>query len=350
MSLFINASKTAISLGLFLAILVFGSFSYAQESTAKRFGIVLHGGAGTILKKNMSEEKEKAYQDKLEEALSVGHAILKDGGSSLDAVEATIKVLEDSPLFNAGKGAVFTNDASHELDASIMDGKTLQAGAVANVRHIKNPIHLARLVMEKSPHVLLISDGAETFAREHDVEWVTQDYFFTERRWQQLMKRKAEEDTTGEKPNLEEGGTNHKENGHGTVGVAALDQAGNLAAGTSTGGMTNKAYGRVGDSPIIGAGTYANNQTCAISATGDGEYFIRLQVAHDIHALMAYHGNSLEEAANLVIKEKLEKLGGEGGIVAIDKNGNIAMVFNSEGMYRGYVREDGKKVIQIYKD
>jgi beta-aspartyl-peptidase (threonine type) len=261
--------------------------------------------------------------------------------------------LEDSPLFNAGKGAVLTSEGTVELDASIMDGKTLKAGAVAAVKHVKNPISLARLVMEKSPHVMMVGDGAEAFAKEHDVELVAQDYFIIERRRQELEKAKeADKKESGPskqtKPEKER--TPPEEKKHGTVGAVALDKAGNLAAGTSTGGMTNKKFGRIGDSPIIGAGTYANNQTCAISATGHGEYFIRSVVAHDISALMEYKGMSLKEAANTVIMNKLGKLGGTGGVIAIDKNGQVAMPFNTPGMYRGYVGADGKVVIEIYKD
>ena len=311
--------------------------------------MVIHGGAGTILKKNMTPELEQAYQSKLKEALQTGYDILKNNGSSLDAVEATINILEDSPLFNAGKGAVFTGDGTHELDASIMDGRTLQAGAVASVKHVKNPITLARLVLEKSPHVMMVGAGAEEFAVQHNLDRVSQYYFYTEKRWKSLQKRKesVEEKTTlvPEKENIK---LADKEKG--TVGAAALDKAGNLAAGTSTGGMTNKMFGRVGDSPIIGAGTYANNQTCAVSGTGHGEYFMRLLVSYDIHALMAYEGKSLKEAANTVIMKKLEELGGTGGIIAIDKDGNIAMPFNTDGMYRGYIRENGETVVKIYKN
>ena len=338
-------------------------FSHAQEGRA--FRLVVHGGAGTILKENMSPELEKAYRDKLSEALLAGHNILKRGGSGLDAIEATIRILEDSPLFNAGKGAVFTNEGVNELDSAIMDGATLKAGAVAGVKRIKNPISLARLVMDKSPHVLMVREGAEAFAKQNGFELIDPKYFYTERRWKELEREKEKEkaeslkkeparETTPAKPsgNATGAGSDAARDDHkfGTVGAVALDRAGNLSAGTSTGGMTNKRFGRVGDAPIIGAGTYANNKTCAVSATGHGEYFIRSVVAYDISALMEYRGLSLKEAANTVVMDKLVKLGGEGGVIAIDKDGNIAMPFNSAGMYRGYVLEDRKVVVEIYKD
>lgn len=301
----------------------------------------------------MTPEMDAAYRAKLTEALQKGYEILKNGGSSLDAVEQTIMILEDSPLFNAGKGAVFTSAGTNELDASIMDGKTLQAGAVAAVKHIKNPIQLARLVMEKTPHVLLVGEGAETFAREQGLELVDQKYFFTAPRWKSLQRvkereKKSREQSQGAQMVLPD---SHKmPDKFGTVGVVALDKAGNLAAGTSTGGMTNKRFGRVGDSPIIGAGTYAKNNTCAVSGTGHGEYFIRLAIAYDISALMEYQKMTVQEAANYVIQEKLTALGGTGGVIAMDKNGNIAMPFNTAGMYRGYMDKDGNPVIKIYKE
>ena len=260
-------------------------------------------------------------------------------------------MLEDSPLFNAGKGAVFTADGKNELDASIMNGKTLAAGAVAGLRHVKNPITLARAVMEKSPHVMMIGDGAEKFATEQKIELVDEKYFWTQERWDALQKILKQEKEKSEKPkgssvNLAETPYNK----FGTVGAVALDKDGNLAAGTSTGGMTNKKYGRVGDAPIIGAGTYANNETCAVSATGWGEFFIRFGVARDICALMEYRAMPVQNAADLVIKQKLQKLGGDGGVIAMDKFGNIAISFNSEGMYRAYIDSTGKPVVEIYKD
>jgi L-asparaginase / beta-aspartyl-peptidase len=321
---------------LLLSFLIFTSdATFSQVSN--KFGIVIHGGAGTILKSNMTLEKETEYVTKLNEALETGYKILNSGGTSLDAVNAAINLMEDSPLFNAGKGAVLTEKGVAELDASIMDGKTLMAGAVAGVKHVKNPINLARVIMEKSSHVLMISNGAEEFGRENNIEMVDTSYFITKERWDQYQKmlKRLEEKKNAEK--------------HGTVGAVALDKNGNLAAGTSTGGMMMKKFGRVGDSPIIGAGTYANNNTCAVSATGTGEYFIRLGVAKDISSLMEYKNYSLQNAADEVIS-KLGKLGGDGGIIAIDKNGNFTMPFNTEGMYRGYYLSDGLPIVKIYKD
>jgi beta-aspartyl-peptidase (threonine type) len=320
---------------------------------AQPFGFAIHGGAGTILKSEMGPELEAAYRAKLQEAVLAGYNMLKSRGSSLDAVETAIRILEDSPLFNAGKGSVMTSAGTFELDASVMDGKTLKAGAVAAVKHIKNPISLARLVMEQSPHVLLAGDGAEAFAREKGIELVPQEYFFTDRRLKELEREKEKEKQKLASPKQTGraiGTGVSDERKYGTVGAVALDREGNLAAGTSTGGKTNKRFGRVGDSPIIGAGNYANNRTCAVSGTGDGEYFIRLLLAYDISALMEYKGMSLQEAARTVVMEKLKQLGGEGGVVAIDKNGNIAMQFNTPGMYRAYVTAEGKAVVEIYKN
>jgi L-asparaginase / beta-aspartyl-peptidase len=324
-----------------------------SRSSNATFGFVIHGGAGTILKSNMTAEAEAAYREKMKEALLAGYNILKNDGSSLDAVEAAIRILEDSPLFNAGKGAVLTSEGTTELDASVMDGKTLSAGAVASLKHIKNPISLARMVMEKSPHVMMVGDGAEAFARQHGVELVSQEYFIIEKRQKDLQKAKEaekKEASPSKQTNPEKKGQAPADQKHGTVGAVALDKSGNLAAGTSTGGMTNKKFGRIGDSPVIGAGTYANNRTCAVSATGHGEYFIRAVVAYDISALMEYKGMSLKDAANFVIMNKLDKLGGTGGVIAIDHEGHIAMPFNTPGMYRGSVGMDGKVVIEIYKD
>lgn len=313
----------------------------------ENFGIVVHGGAGTILKKNLSDSLENAYREKMEEAIKVGHAILKNGGDAMKAVTATINVLEDSPLFNAGKGAVFTHEETNELDASVMDGATLNAGAVAGVTHIKNPIDLAVEVMDNSDHVLLAGKGAEDFAESRGIPLVDPSYFYTERRFNSLQRIKQR--------NAENISANFndpfiKDSKFGTVGCAALDKNGNLAAGTSTGGMTNKRWNRIGDAPIIGAGTYANNATCAVSSTGWGEYFIRAMVAHDISAMMEYKGVSLQEAAREVIQEKVPALGGDGGIVAIDKDGNVAMEFNTAGMYRAHMNANGELIVKIYKD
>ncbi len=292
------------------------------------YGLVIHGGAGTITREKMSPEKEAEYRGKITEALTVGYEILEKGNSSLDAVEAVVRIMEDSPLFNAGKGAVFTNAGTNELDASIMDGSALQAGAVAGVKTVKNPISAARKVMEKTWHVMLSGDGADHFAAEQGLEIVDNNYFYTERRWNALKKAQEEEK-------------------HGTVGCVALDKKGNIAAGTSTGGLTNKRWGRVGDTPIIGAGTYANNETCGVSGTGQGEYFIRGNIAYDVSALMIYRSLTVNDAAGQVI-DKLSGRGGRGGLIAMDKNGNIAMSFNTEGMYRGYRVNGSESVIKIY--
>ncbi len=313
------------------------------EGQKADFALVVHGGAGTILKRNLTNEMEKAYHDALSEALKAGYAILENGGSSLDAIEAAIRLMEDSPLFNAGKGAAFTNTGTIELDASIMDGRDLQAGAVAAVKTVKNPISAARRVMEKSPHVLLMGAGADRFAKEEGLEMVDTAYFFTQRRWDYLQKllqdeNQANQTALSESENAEPA-SNKK---FGTVGAVALDKKGNLAAATSTGGMTNKKWGRVGDSPIIGAGTYADNRTCAVSATGHGEYFMRNVVCYDIAARMRYKQIPLAQAAKEMIMGELKERGGQGGVIAIDQSGNIAMPFNTSGMYRGYVLPDGE--------
>ncbi len=340
------------SLYFLCLFLLAGFMSLAQgKPDYSKITLVIHGGAGTITRQNMTPEKEKAYREKLNEALQVGYDVLKKGGTSMDAVEATIHVMENSPLFNAGKGAVFTNEGKNEMDAAVMDGKTLMAGSVASVTTIKNPITAARAVMEKSEHVMMIGNGAEQFAKLNNVELVDPSYFHTETRYNQLQKIKGEEKTQLD----HDGGTSSNENiftegnKFGTVGAVALDAYGNLAAGTSTGGMTNKRYGRVGDAPIIGSGTYADNKTCAVSATGHGEYFIRSVVAHDIAAMMEYKGYSVKKAAEEVVMKKLVERGGEGGVIALDSKGNISMPFNSAGMYRGYIK-NGKAEVAIYKD
>jgi beta-aspartyl-peptidase (threonine type) len=318
-----------------------------KENKTPNFGIVIHGGAGTILRKNMTPEMEAQYRETLALAIQTGHAILKAGGSSQEAVEKTIHVMEDSPLFNAGKGAVLTADETIELDASFMNGATLDAGAIAGVQTIKHPISAAIAVMEDSPHVMLSGKGAEAFAASQGLELVSPEYFYTERRINALKRVKEKEQQTAFTPQEWEDFKNQK---FGTVGCVALDQAGNLAAGTSTGGMTNKRWNRIGDAPIIGAGTYANNASCAISATGWGEFFIRSVVAHDIAALMEYKNLSIQEAARIVIHEKVAKLGGDGGIVGIDKQGNIAMEMNTAGMYRAHMDAQGNLTVKIYKD
>lgn len=301
--------------------------------------IAIHGGAGTLPRAEMTPDQEATYRAGLAAALDAGYAVLEGGGTSLDAVTIAVRILEDDPLFNAGRGAVLTHEGTVELDASIMDGRTLAAGAIAGVAHIRNPIELARAVMEHSPHVMLIGTGAEEFAHTRNIAFVANDYFKTETRKAQL-RRVLVGDT---RPANELSAL-------GTVGAVARDQAGNLAAATSTGGMTGKRYGRVGDSPIIGAGTYADNGSCAISATGHGEYFIRTAVAHDICARVAYGGATLQEAADAVVMQRLAKLGGEGGIIAVDASGQVVMSFNSEGMFRGARSSGGKREIAIYRD
>ena len=302
--------------------------------------LVIHGGAGVVAK-DVTPQREKAVRATLQRALESGYAQLKAGKPALDAVTAVITVLEDDPLFNAGKGAVFTHDGRNELDAAIMDGSTLRAGSVANVHRVKNPILLARAVMEKSPHVMLVGDGAEEFARSVGVELVDPKYFYTEDRWQQLQDALKKDREKNIAPT--------KAPHHGTVGAVALDAHGHLAVGTSTGGMTDKRYGRVGDSPIIGAGTYAN-ATCAVSATGWGEYYIRANAAHDICARVEYRGEPVAQAAKEVVMDVIPKLGGDGGVIALDAAGNFAMPFNTEGMYRGWVDRDGKIHISIFSD
>jgi len=314
------------------------------------FGFVVHGGAGTIERSRMTPEREKAYREKLSEALLAGFGVLQKGGGCLDAVVAAITLMEDSPLFNAGKGAVFTSAGTNELDASIMDGRTLKAGAVAGLKRVKNPILLARLVMEQSPHVMMTGEGAEVFASQKGVEFVDPKYFHTEERWQQLQRiKEAEKSPQPKRSRVEREASPPSEQKFGTVGAVCLDRAGNLGAGTSTGGMTNKRFGRVGDSPIIGAGTYADNETCAVSCTGDGEYFIRSAVAHDISAMMGYGGRSVEQAAAAAL-EKVGKIGGTGGLIALDRRGNFSMPFNTSGMYRGWIGPDGRPHVLIYKD
>jgi L-asparaginase / beta-aspartyl-peptidase len=318
-----------------------------NKTENKKWGLAIHGGAGTILKENMTPELEKAYTEKLNEALEKGYAILAKNGTAIEAVEATIKVLEDSPLFNAGKGSVFTSEGKNEMDAAIMDGSNMKAGSVAGVKTIKNPIAGARMVMEKSEHVMLSGDGADAFAKKMGLEIVDQKYFYDEKRWKQLQDvlnaEKKAEPVKDIDPSI-------KDKKHGTVGCVALDKNGNLAAGTSTGGMTNKKYGRIGDAPIIGAGTYANNNTCAVSCTGHGEYFIRYTVAGSVSAMMEYGKAKLPVAANTMIKKVLVKAGGEGGLIAIDKDGNVTMPFNSAGMYRAYKVNEEKPFVGIYAD
>ncbi|MDM3559144.1 isoaspartyl peptidase/L-asparaginase [Proteus mirabilis] len=321
-------------------------------NTQSPIRLVIHGGAGTITKDTITPEQEKEYKEKLTEALNAGYAVLNSGGTSIEAVQKSINVMEDSPLFNAGKGAVFTHDGRNELDASIMDGKTRNAGAVAGVTTVKNPINAAIAVMEKSPHVLMVSNGADLFAKEQGLTIVDPSYFRTEHRWQQLQKAIEKEqvvlDHDGKTATLfiDPMMYDYK---YGTVGAVALDQHGNLAAGTSTGGMTNKRYGRVGDSPIIGAGNYADNETVAVSATGSGEMFIRTLAAFNIAANVKYQNLPLEKAAQNALDE-VKAINGSGGVIVLDKSGDYTMSFNSEGMYRGTIGNDGKPVVAIYKE
>ncbi|QOD59919.1 isoaspartyl peptidase/L-asparaginase [Polaribacter haliotis] len=328
--------------------------SVVEKTSQKQseFAIIIHGGAGTILKKNMSDEREAAYKAKLEEAIKVGHTILKNGGTSQEAVMKTIQVMEESPLFNAGKGAVFTHEETNELDASFMDGKTLNAGAVAGVTNVKSPIELAIKIMTDSDHVMLSGKGASTFAKEKGLEIVDPSYFYTENRFKSLQRikdrAKTELDHDDKKAAFYDADIKNAK--FGTVGCVALDKDGNIAAGTSTGGMTNKRWGRIGDAPIIGSGTYANNKTCGVSSTGWGEYFIRSQVAYDISAKMEYQQKTLKEATKDVIQNKLTKLGGTGGVVALDKNGNMSFEFNTAGMYRASMNNKDELTVKIYKE
>ncbi len=317
---------------LFTAIIFFFGLFAAGQS---KYAIVIHGGAGVMSEEKMSNEQQIEYKAKLNEALELGDKMLKEGSHAVDVVVSVINVLEDSPLFNAGKGAVFTNDEKVELDASIMEGKSLNAGAVAGVQDIKNPINAAREVMLHSEHVFLSGKGASEFAKKQGLEIVPNKYFYTDSRYKSLMQLKKQERERTQKDNT------------GTVGCAVLDTHGNLAAGTSTGGMTNKKYGRIGDAPIIGAGTYASNKTCAVSCTGHGEYYIRLGFARDISALMEYKNLSVSDACKEELR-KLTELNGTGGVIAVDALGNIAMEFNTSGMFRGYIKSNGEKEIAIF--
>lgn len=325
----------------------------SANAASKKYILVIHGGAGTILKSQLTPEKEQAYRDGLQRALDAGNKVLKNGGKALDAVQAAIQVMEDDPHFNAGKGSVFTNEGKNEMDAAIMDGKTLKAGSVAGVTVVRNPITAARAVMDKSEHVLLAGKGAEKFAREQGCTIVDPSYFYTEDRWQGLLKARALDSNTSRLDHdsshalLKQPG-NHDYK-YGTVGAVALDMEGNLAAATSTGGMTNKKFGRVGDAPLIGAGTYANNQTCAISCTGWGEFYIRLVMAKSISDRIELAHQSLKEASDEMILKQLPALGGDGGMIGVDKDGNFVMTFCTAGMYRGFVKSTGETGIEIYK-
>ncbi len=322
-----------------LAACLAAALPAAAHGEEPMISIAIHGGAGVISRSSMTAENERAYHADLGRALDAGYEVLEKGGSSLDAVVAAVKMLEDSPLFNAGKGAVFNHAGINELDAAIMDGATQKAGAVAGVRHVRNPIELARMVMERTSHVLLAGEGAEEFALEQGMPLVPGSYFFTERRWQQLEEAQKAERTASLDEDI----------GYfGTVGAVARDRNGNLAAATSTGGMTNKRWGRIGDSPIIGAGTYADNATCAVSATGSGEYFIRAVVAHEICARVRLSGVSAAEAARDVVHGKLQEIGGDGGVIVVDAKGALSLEFNTEGMFRGARDSGGRRETAIY--
>ncbi len=308
----------------------------------QKISIAIHGGAGTILRSEMSAEKEVAYKEAMQGALDAGYTVLEKGGTALDAVEQAVISLENCPLFNAAKGAVFNALGGHEMDASIMEGKTKLAGAVCGVHNIKNPVALARQVMQQTEHVLLMGEGAMDFAATIGFPFIDDDYFYDDFRYQQWLKIKDSEKFQLDHSDI-------KDKKFGTVGAVALDIHGNIAAATSTGGMTNKKFGRVGDSPIIGAGTYANNLTCAVSCTGSGEYFLRGVVAYDVSCLMEYKGMSLEDACNEVIHHRLQSIGGDGGLIAADANGNITLAFNTEGMYRAAKNNSGYEEVSIYK-
>ena len=329
--------RNILSVILPISILITGCNSTPQENGEGRentqsyeYALVLHGGAGSMNFKNLPEPSQAVYKASLDSALQIGLVLLDEGGAAVDAVEAVIRYLEDNPLYNAGRGAVFTSEGLNELDASIMNGSDMNAGAVAGVKDVRHPITAARAVMEKSVHVMLSGEGASEFAKECGLEIVDPSFFYTEKRYKSLQRVKDEEK-------------------HGTVGCVALDRQGNLCAGTSTGGMTNKKYGRIGDAPLIGAGTYANNETCGVSATGHGEYFIRWAVAHDISALMEYKGYDVETAAREVVEQKLVKVGGSGGVICLDRYGRAAMITNTSGMFRAYGNSAGEHIVAIFK-
>lgn len=341
--------KRLLNLVTSISILFASNFTLAKE---KPFAIVIHGGAGTISKKNFTREREGAYRAKLKEAVETGYAVLEKGGVSIDAISAAINILENSPMFNAGKGAVYTHNGAHELDASIMEGKTRQAGSVSGVRRIKNPINLARLVMDKSIHVMLSGFGAEEFAESQGIPLVNNSSFDTENRYKSLLRAK-EKMKKAKKLNVDYQAAHQAldvEFKVGTVGAVALDKNGNIAAGTSTGGMTNKRFGRIGDSPVIGAGTFAENESCAVSATGHGEYFIRFNVAADICARVKYQGKTIEQAGHDVIHDVLFPVGGTGGVIIVDRKGNMSLPFNTEGMYRGSKSNTTPTYVAIFKD
>lgn len=328
----------ALGVGL-LAMAAAAGGQTGPRIESRSYAIAVHGGAGVIRKGSLSAEKEAAVRKALEAAVLRGKEILERGGSSLDAVEAAVKLLEDAPEFNAGRGAVFTADGGHEMDAAVMEGALLRAGAVAGVRRVKNPVALARLVLERSPHVFLAGPGADLYAKEMGLEMAPPSYFHTDERWQDLLRARAKAGQKAPPPQAPEP--------HGTVGAVALDLHGHLAAATSTGGMTNKRPGRIGDSPVVGAGTYADDRTCAVSCTGWGEYFLRAVAAHDVAARMAYGQEPLEKAAQEVLS-RIAEMGGDGGLIAVDGRGNLCLRFTTEGMYRAWLAPGGKVEVRIY--
>lgn len=319
------------------------------DTIQQKFAIVIHGGAGGIKREYFTEEQIKAYEEKLQEAIDAGYKVLENGGISLDAIQAAINVMEDSPLFNAGKGAVYNSDGNQEMDAAIMDGSTLNSGAIAGVNHIKNPILAARVVMDSSSHVMLSGKGAEIMAKMYGIEMVDSSYFFTQKRLDQLKNLQGKEKTQLDHTAFLINNELIDDHKYGTVGAVAMDKNGNIAAGTSTGGMTNKKYGRIGDVPIIGAGTYANNETCGISATGTGEYFIRTVAAHEVSSLIKYKGLNPAEALHEVLFNQIGPLGGEGGMILLDKNADVYWDFNSTGMFRGYKKYNGDTKIALFE-
>lgn len=344
---------TALGVAMLAGCAQTGASEAGAEHQAQPIALAIHGGAGTITRENMSTEREAEFTAALNQAMDAGYAVLEDGGSSMDAVLAAIQVMEEEPLFNAGRGAVYTYDGTHELDASVMDGETGNAGAVAGVATVRSPIALARLIMDESRHVMLSGDGAAAFAAEHDLEQVSNDYFNTDHRYEQLeraLERLREADDAGEQIAFTDASEWQPALNMGTVGAVAVDQEGNLAAGTSTGGMTAKQYGRIGDSPIIGAGTWADNDSCAVSATGHGEYFIRYQVAADICSRVKYQQKSIVEAGDEVIHDILLPAGGTGGVIIADADGQLHMPFNTEGMYRAAQSSTTERVIGIYSE
>lgn len=333
----------------FLFLLVFNQLIVMAQKNKQNFAIVIHGGAGNLVKKNYSPEEIVEYEKTLSFALDSGYSMLKKGAKATDVVTMTIQILEDSPLFNAGKGSVFSNEGRNEMDAAIMDGSNLKCGAVTNLQHIKNPITLANYIMTNSQFVFLNGEGAEKYAKENGFEFVDTDYFFVEKKWNELLRIRDSSKTQLDNENRGDINDIDKQDKYGTVGCVVLDQFGNLAAGTSTGGITNKKYNRIGDSPLIGAGTYANNETCAVSCTGHGEDFIRLVVGHEVHALMKYKHFSLQRSSDFVIQKELTEINGRGGLIAMDQKGNIAISFNTTGMFRGYINKYGEKKIGILK-